>query len=176
MPFPPCPLTCPLCLSVGSGHLTLRRSLSSSRFALRCSLSLASLSLCARGVTARLRRFPLLFLCFPYGPTPSRTCARAGRQHRNCPLALAPSDRSAKHPWPSPRAESPQLTLENSTCFIPPVTVAIARSRAMAAIGVVNSLLFCYLWLAARSRYHLIRTHLLRLLAFPMRVRRALDA
>ena len=84
MPFPPCPLTCPLCLSVGSGHLTLRRSLSSSRFALRRSLSLASRSLCAHGFTARLRRFPSLFQCFPYGPTPSRTCAWAGRQHRNC--------------------------------------------------------------------------------------------
>ena len=46
------------------------------------------------------------------------------------PLALAPSYRSAKHPWPSPRAESPQLMLENSTCFIPPVIAAIARARA----------------------------------------------
>ena len=93
------------------------------------------------------------------------------------PLALAPSYRSAKHPWPSPRAESPQIMLENSTCFIPPVIAAIARARARwPQLG--SNIRYCSVNFGCRLAHVTTLSALMCCTCplLPLRVRRVLDA
>ena len=77
----------------------------------------------------------------------------------------------------SPRAEYPQLMLENSTCFIPPVIAAIARARARwPQLG--SNIRYCSVDFGCRLAHVTTLSALMCCTCplLPLRVRRVLDA